>query len=174
MSSKRLAHEIRHTFALSFTRISSRKLSPESRECSCHFRLGVRWLGKIIASDEESPSHWQQNDYKGFHPSIDWHNVDFSKAQAIEELPVVSAICDTVVEGDDEITVKGCVSSAIRHHATSHPSKQESQLDLRAPNACNGIISLLNGPSPSLFRTSSRSFVGSDMRTAAVGVVLSV
>lgn len=25
----------------------------------------VKWLGKIIVSDEESKSHWQQNDYKG-------------------------------------------------------------------------------------------------------------
>jgi len=25
----------------------------------------VKWLGKIIVSDEESSSHWQRNDYKG-------------------------------------------------------------------------------------------------------------
>ena len=25
----------------------------------------VKWLGRIIASEEESDSHWQQNDYKG-------------------------------------------------------------------------------------------------------------
>lgn len=43
-------------------------------------------------SEEESGSHWQQNDYKGFSPSVDWHNVDFSSAPAIQELPVISAI----------------------------------------------------------------------------------
>lgn len=25
----------------------------------------VKWLGKIVVSEEESKSHWQQNDYKG-------------------------------------------------------------------------------------------------------------
>lgn len=28
----------------------------------------VKWLEKIIVSDEESESHWQQHDYKGFCP----------------------------------------------------------------------------------------------------------
>ncbi|KAB0801630.1 hypothetical protein PPYR_03816 [Photinus pyralis] len=53
----------------------------------------VKWLGKIVVSQNESDSHWQQNDYKGFSPSIDWDNVDFSTAPAIQELPVTSAIC---------------------------------------------------------------------------------
>ncbi|GIY30048.1 hypothetical protein CDAR_445252 [Caerostris darwini] len=53
----------------------------------------VKWLGKIIVSEEESESHWQKNDYKGFSPSTNWDNVDFTKAPAIQELPVNSAIC---------------------------------------------------------------------------------
>ncbi|XP_054259054.1 sulfite oxidase isoform X3 [Macrosteles quadrilineatus] len=52
----------------------------------------VKWLGSIVVSEEESDSHWQQNDYKGFSPSTDWHNVDFKSAPAIQELPVISAI----------------------------------------------------------------------------------
>lgn len=28
----------------------------------------VKWLEKVIVSDEESDSHWQQRDYKGFCP----------------------------------------------------------------------------------------------------------
>ena len=47
-----------------------------------------------MVSEEESPSHWQQNDYKGFAPNVDWDTVDFSKSPAIQEMPVVSAICD--------------------------------------------------------------------------------
>lgn len=50
--------------------------------------------GKIILSDKESDSHWQQNDYKGFCPSVDWDTVDFKSSLAIQELPVISAICD--------------------------------------------------------------------------------
>lgn len=49
--------------------------------------------GRIILSEEESSSHWQQNDYKGFSPSTDWDTVDFKSAAAIQELPVISAIC---------------------------------------------------------------------------------
>lgn len=53
----------------------------------------VKWLGRIIISKDESMSHWQQNDYKGFSPSTDWDTVDFSKSPAIQNMPVTSAIC---------------------------------------------------------------------------------
>ncbi|KAL7050558.1 hypothetical protein ACKWTF_004122 [Chironomus riparius] len=53
----------------------------------------VKWLGRIIIGDVESDSHWQQNDYKSFSPSVDWDTVDFSKAPAIQHMPVTSAIC---------------------------------------------------------------------------------
>lgn len=60
----------------------------------------------------ESESHWQQNDYKGFCPSTDWDTVDFKKAPAIQELPVISAICkpyikETVQVKDGYINVYG-------------------------------------------------------------------
>ncbi|KAJ8935784.1 hypothetical protein NQ314_012634 [Rhamnusium bicolor] len=72
----------------------------------------VKWLGKIIVSDKESDSHWQQFDYKGFSPSTDWDTVDFSKSPAIQELPVISAICrpsegDTVKVINGHIHLKG-------------------------------------------------------------------
>ncbi|XP_076258042.1 sulfite oxidase [Rhynchophorus ferrugineus] len=54
----------------------------------------VKWLSRIYVSVNESPSHWQQNDYKGFSPSIDWDTVDYTKSPAIQELPVISAICN--------------------------------------------------------------------------------
>lgn len=72
----------------------------------------VKWLSKIVVSESESPSHWQQNDYKGFSPNIDWHNVDFKSAPAIQESPVTSVICmpknGTVVdESDEDVVVSG-------------------------------------------------------------------
>jgi len=72
----------------------------------------VKWLHRIVASPNESPSHWQQNDYKTFHPSVDWDTVDFRSSPAIQDVPVQSAICEpapgTVVPPDlDELTVKG-------------------------------------------------------------------
>lgn len=67
---------------------------------------------KIIVSKDESPSQWQQGDYKGFSPSTTWDNVDFSKSPAIQEMPVVSAICepqesDVVEVKNGKIEVKG-------------------------------------------------------------------
>lgn len=53
----------------------------------------VKWLGKIIISNEESWSQFQRGDYKGFSPSVDWDTVDFSKSPAILDMPVTSAIC---------------------------------------------------------------------------------
>lgn len=57
-------------------------------------------------------SHWQQKDYKGFAPNVDWDTVDFSKSPAIQEMPVVSAICDPapeelVVPKAGKLTVRG-------------------------------------------------------------------
>lgn len=68
----------------------------------------VKWLSKIILSDKESDSHWQQNDYKGFCPSVDWDTVDFKSAPAIQELPVTSAICSPE-EGEVVTPVEGYV-----------------------------------------------------------------
>lgn len=72
----------------------------------------VKWLSRIVFSKHESDSHWQQNDYKGFSPSTDWNTVDFSKSYAIQELPVISAICrpsdgELLTVKDGFVTVKG-------------------------------------------------------------------
>ncbi|KAF2364052.1 Oxidoreductase molybdopterin-binding domain [Trinorchestia longiramus] len=72
----------------------------------------VKWLSRIVISEDESDSHWQQNDYKGFAPNVDWDTVDFSKSPAIQEMPVVSAICDpapgeAVTPVDGKVTVRG-------------------------------------------------------------------
>ncbi|XP_072758239.1 sulfite oxidase, mitochondrial isoform X2 [Anoplolepis gracilipes] len=64
----------------------------------------VKWLSKICISKQESQSQWQQGDYKGFSPSTDWDTVDFSKSPAIQEMPVISAICDP--QNSDVVEVK--------------------------------------------------------------------
>ena len=37
-----------------------------------------------MASGEESGSFWQQKDYKSFSPGVDWDNVDWAAAPAIQ------------------------------------------------------------------------------------------
>lgn len=61
-------------------------------------------IDKICVSKQESQSQWQQGDYKGFSPSTNWDNVDFSKSPAIQEMPVTSAICDP--QNSDIVEVK--------------------------------------------------------------------
>ena len=37
----------------------------------------IKWLKRIVVSDDESPSHWQRKDYKCFSPSVDFSSCDF-------------------------------------------------------------------------------------------------
>uniref|UniRef100_A0A8C5MLY3 Sulfite oxidase, mitochondrial n=1 Tax=Leptobrachium leishanense TaxID=445787 RepID=A0A8C5MLY3_9ANUR len=73
----------------------------------------VKWLGRIVVSEEESRSHWQQNDYKGFSPSVDWDTVDFTTSPAIQDLPIQSAITEphpgqeVVPNSEGNLTLKG-------------------------------------------------------------------
>ena len=72
----------------------------------------VKWLSRIVLSDEESRSLWQRKDYKLFPPSTDISNVDYASAEPIQELPVQSAICSpmpgsSVRSSDGFVIVKG-------------------------------------------------------------------
>jgi sulfite oxidase len=70
----------------------------------------VKWVSQVILESDESPSHWQQRDYKGFSPSANLDNSDYSKAESIQELPVQSAFVipdETVKAEDGYVTVKG-------------------------------------------------------------------
>lgn len=51
----------------------------------------VKWLNKIVISDEESTTSWQRRDYKCFGPN-ETQNLDWDKYKSIQEMPVTSAI----------------------------------------------------------------------------------
>lgn len=51
----------------------------------------VKWVNKIVVSEEESTSQWQRRDYKCFGPN-EGTNPDWESARAIQEMPVQSAI----------------------------------------------------------------------------------
>lgn len=51
----------------------------------------VKWVNRVVVSEDESPSQWQQRDYKCFGPNVSG-NPDWSTAPAIQEMPVQSAI----------------------------------------------------------------------------------
>lgn len=78
------------------------------------------FLAKIEVSKEESTSHWQRLDYKGFNPSSDWDNLDWDSAQAVQEMPVTSAFCDpepgdSVYRVDGKIKLRGYAWSGAGH-----------------------------------------------------------
>ncbi|KAG1694003.1 hypothetical protein DVH05_022021 [Phytophthora capsici] len=56
----------------------------------------VKFLHRIVLASEESPSFWQQRDYKGFPPNVDYSRDDYWKfaGDSIQELPVQSAITE--------------------------------------------------------------------------------
>ncbi|XP_022711674.1 sulfite oxidase-like [Varroa jacobsoni] len=89
----------------------------------------VKWLGRIALSEVESDSHWQQNDYKGFCPSVDWDTVDFKSAPAIEELPVISSICDPL-DGTQAQVIDGKIH--FRGYAWSGGGRKIVRVDVSA------------------------------------------
>ncbi|XP_039250360.2 sulfite oxidase-like [Styela clava] len=101
----------------------------------------VKWAHRIVASDKESDSHWQQKDYKHFNPSTTYETADYSKVQSIQELPVTSAITwpqtNSKVEPseDNMVEVQGYAWSGggrdiIRVDVTSDGGKTWKEADL--------------------------------------------
>lgn len=87
----------------------------------------VKWLGKIIVSADESSSHWQQNDYKGFSPGTDWDTVDFKSAPAIQELPIQSAI---TTPADGAVVNRSLEEVAVKGYAWSGGGREVVRVDV--------------------------------------------
>ncbi|KAI1764683.1 Oxidoreductase, molybdopterin-binding domain-containing protein [Hypoxylon sp. FL1150] len=60
----------------------------------------VKWVNKIVVSDEESETTWQRRDYKCFGPNE--VNQDWDKYKAIQIMPVTSAITRTRIKSVEE------------------------------------------------------------------------
>ena len=56
--------------------------------------------GKVVTSKVESPSHWQQFDYKSFSPGVDWDTVDWASAPAIHDVPITSAVTEPLPQAE--------------------------------------------------------------------------
>lgn len=75
----------------------------------------VKWLNRIILSEDESQSQWQQRDYKCFGPNESGSSVDWTSAPAIQEMPVQSAIVSLkdLPKGDRLLQVYGLEEEAV-------------------------------------------------------------
>ena len=61
----------------------------------------VKWVNRIILSDEEADSHWQKSDYKILPTSIRQpQQVDYDRVPAVQEMNVQSAICSPASTDD--------------------------------------------------------------------------
>ncbi|XP_026739148.1 probable sulfite oxidase, mitochondrial isoform X2 [Trichoplusia ni] len=89
----------------------------------------VKWLESITISEDESPSHWHQKDYRSFNASKTWETADFASAPPIYSLPVTSAICDPA-NGDTVKVEDGCIE--VRGYAYSGGGAQIVRVDVSA------------------------------------------
>ncbi|KAJ3081736.1 hypothetical protein HDU99_004822 [Rhizoclosmatium hyalinum] len=77
----------------------------------------VKWVTKITLAEDESESHWQQRDYKGFGPSKTLEESDYSTAVSIQEMPVQS--CVTVPQPNETVPVVEGRATGIKGFAWS-------------------------------------------------------
>ena len=86
----------------------------------------VKWLNKIEVNKQESESFWQRKDYKIFNPSKSLENADTTKAMAVQDYPVQSAIC-APMDGS-EVDRKGVLE--VKGYALSGGGKNIVRVDV--------------------------------------------
>ncbi|SPO06154.1 related to nitrate reductase [Cephalotrichum gorgonifer] len=89
----------------------------------------VKWLSKIVLSEEESPAQWQRKDYKCFGPN-EAGKEDWEEAPAIQEMPVTSAISSVKVQGGE--TEKS--SATVQGYAFSGGGRKIVRVDISLDN----------------------------------------
>jgi sulfite oxidase len=102
----------------------------------------VKWLSRIIISNEESHSLWQTKDFKSFSPNVvDWNSVDFESAPSIQEMPVQSAICEPI-EGQI-VNLKENQFIKLRGYSWSGGGRKIIRVDVSADKGKNWITAHL-------------------------------
>ncbi len=107
----------------------------------------VKWVQKVILSEEESTSQWQRRDYKCFGPN-DTEKPNWDMAPAIQEMPVQSAITgmrrekgkgdtkDVVIEG---YAYSGGGRKIIRVDVSTDDGRTWDQAEMEIDPVNNGV-----------------------------------
>lgn len=90
----------------------------------------VKWVNQITLAEEESPSQWQQRDYKCFGPNEARDKVNWDKAPAIQETPVQSAI--TAIRHDKD--ARDLNSLVVEGYAFSGGGRRIIRVDVSVDN----------------------------------------
>lgn len=107
----------------------------------------VKWVNRVILSEEESTSQWQRRDYKCFGPN-DTEKPDWNAAPSIQETPVQSAIThmhrtegngesrDVVIEG---YAFSGGGRKIIRVDISTDDGRTWNQAEMNVDPVNNGV-----------------------------------
>lgn len=109
----------------------------------------VKWLSEIILSSEESKSHWQTSDYKGFNSSTDSSTADYSKSHAIQDYPVQSAICTPSDNSTVKVSPDGTIE--VTGYAWSGGGRGIIRVDVSPDNGVTWYEARLNSPPSDLY-----------------------
>ncbi|KAI1324676.1 Oxidoreductase, molybdopterin-binding domain-containing protein [Xylariaceae sp. FL0255] len=80
----------------------------------------VKWVSKIVVSDEESTTSWQRKDYKCFGPNE--VKQDWDKYKSIQVMPITSAITRTRLKSIEEIATGMTPTTSFSSSSTSSTS----------------------------------------------------
>ena len=107
----------------------------------------VKWVNRVILSDEESTSQWQRRDYKCFGPN-DTEKPNWDAAPSIQETPVQSAITHIHrIEGNGEsqdVVIEGYAFSGggrkiIRVDISTDDGRTWNQAEINVDPVNNGV-----------------------------------
>ncbi|KAI2627921.1 Oxidoreductase, molybdopterin-binding domain-containing protein [Hypomontagnella submonticulosa] len=87
----------------------------------------VKWVNKIVVSDEESNTTWQRRDYKCFGPNE--VKQDWDKYKAIQIMPITSAITRTGLKPADKTPAESIVVQ-IEGYAYSGGGREIQRVDV--------------------------------------------
>ncbi|KAI8617607.1 Oxidoreductase, molybdopterin-binding domain-containing protein [Chytriomyces sp. MP71] len=104
----------------------------------------VKWVQKVTLAEEESPSHWQQRDYKGFGPSKTLEQSRYDESVAIQELPVQSAI--TLPRAGDTVPVRAGEVRGVKGFAWSGGGRGIVRVDVSADGGQTWVDARLRKP----------------------------
>lgn len=101
----------------------------------------VKWLSRIIISDEESQSKYHKYIYKGCEPTEDIDKINWSLMEPIQPMPVTSAICEPIEYTEVKLN-DSCLN--LKGYAWSGDGHKIARVDLSVDQGTNWVLAELD------------------------------